>query len=50
MRIQLHHAVGHFGGCEFVGKLSEAKWSSHQYRAGGILCLELQPDDWVLLP
>ena len=25
---------------------SEAKWSSHQYGAGGALCLELRPDTW----
>jgi sulfur-carrier protein adenylyltransferase/sulfurtransferase len=25
----------------------EAKWSSHQYGAGGTLCLELRPDNWV---
>lgn len=24
----------------------EAKWSSHQYGAGGSLCLELRPDNW----
>ncbi len=25
----------------------EAKWSNHQYGAGGSLCLELRPDNWV---
>lgn len=24
----------------------EAKWSNHQYGAGGTLCLELRPDNW----
>lgn len=24
----------------------EAKWSSHQYGKGGVLCLELRPDNW----
>jgi len=24
-----------------------AKWSSHQYGAGGTLCLELRPDNWI---
>lgn len=25
----------------------QAKWSRHQYGAGGALCLELRPDNWV---
>ena len=24
----------------------EARWSSHQYGKGGVLCLELRPDNW----
>lgn len=26
----------------------EARWSSHQYGAGGVLCLELRPDNWIV--
>jgi hypothetical protein len=26
---------------------AKAKWSSHQYGAGGTLCLELRPDTWT---
>lgn len=25
---------------------AEAKWSDHQYGKGGVLCLELRPDNW----